>query len=120
MRDVVTITKALADETRLRIVMLVAERGPCVCQIVEVLGHAPSTVSKHLSILKAAGLVDSYKRGRWIYYHLPRSPSPMVRRALAWVTESLAASDVIDQDRMKVTGVCAVEPEELARAQRRR
>lgn len=120
MREVVGITKALADETRLRIIMLVADREPCVCQIVEVLGYAPSTVSKHLSILKGAGLVDSYKRGRWIYYHVPRSPSPVVRRALDWVRESLEYSEVVAEDRAKVTGVCEVEPEELARVQRSR
>lgn len=65
------ITKALADETRLRIIMMVRDRKPCVCQVVEVLALAPSTVSKHLSLLKAAGLIESFKLGRWIYYHLP-------------------------------------------------
>jgi len=42
----------------------------CACQIIEMLGLAPSTVSKHMSILRQAGLVETRKEGRWIYYRL--------------------------------------------------
>ena len=42
----------------------------CACQITELFGLAPSTMSKHLSILYQAGLVDSRKEGRWIYFRV--------------------------------------------------
>ncbi|MBI3460389.1 winged helix-turn-helix transcriptional regulator [Candidatus Acetothermia bacterium] len=61
MREIVTITKALANEVRLRILMLLSEGELCACQIIEVLDLAPSTVSKHLSILHQARLVDARK-----------------------------------------------------------
>lgn len=62
--------KALGDESRLRTFNVLRDGELCVCQIVELLGLAPSTVSKHMSILKQAGLVASRKEGRWIYYRL--------------------------------------------------
>ena len=79
------ITKALADEQRVR-VLLALERGElCVCQIVELMGLATSTISKHMSILKQARLVDSRKQGRWIYYRRAddgRAPGDPARHRL--------------------------------------
>ncbi len=120
MKETLLITKALADESRLRILMMVSEREVCVCQIVEVLGTAVSTISKHLSILKTAGLIESRKQGRWVYYHMPEHPSVKVRTAISWVAESLEGSDCITQDRKKGTVVCSQEPETIARVQRER
>mgnify|MGYP000906732849 CR=1 FL=1 len=120
MKKTLAITKALADENRLRIIMMVKDREACVCQIVEVIGNAPSTVSKHLSILKAAGLLDSYKQGRWIYYHRPARPSTAVEMALNFVFDSLKDSEVIAQDRLVGKVVCEQDPEELTKWQRER
>lgn len=68
--DIVNITKALGDFNRIRALMMLRSGELCVCQIIEMIGLAPSTVSKHMSILKQAGLVMSHKRGKWIYYCL--------------------------------------------------
>ena len=120
MKETLGITKALADESRLRILMMVKDHEVCVCQIVEVLGSAFSTISKHLSILKSAGLIESRKKGRWVYYHLPQQPSAAADAAVSWIAESLKGCDVIAQDRTKGTAVCSQVPEELARHQRER
>jgi ArsR family transcriptional regulator, arsenate/arsenite/antimonite-responsive transcriptional repressor len=66
MRDVLAITNAMADDSRVRAVLALKHGQPCVSQIVELLGLAPSTVSKHLSILPHAGLVESRKTDRWV------------------------------------------------------
>ena len=105
MKETLAITKALADENRLRIIMMLKDSEACVCQIIAVLGYAPSTVSKHLSILKNAGLIDGYKQGRWVYYHLPSEPSEAASSALKWVMNALVNSDVIRNDRAKSTVV---------------
>ncbi len=60
------ITKALADENRVRMLLALKGGELCVCQITELFGLAMSTVSKHLSILYQAGLTESRKEGRWI------------------------------------------------------
>ncbi len=68
--DYITITKALSDPHRVRALLALRKGELCVCQIIDLFGLAPSTVSKHMSILKQAGLVNSRKDSRWVYYRL--------------------------------------------------
>lgn len=70
MRDFEAALKAAGDPTRTRILKLLERGELCVCQVQAVLALAPSTVSKHLAILKAAGLVDDRRDGKWIHYGL--------------------------------------------------
>jgi len=60
----------LADPTRLRLLSLISAAGEAcaACDLVEPLGVSQPTVSHHLKVLRQAGLVDSEKRGRWVYY----------------------------------------------------
>src|ERR1051325_2974904 len=71
MTSFMTITKALSDPGRVRILLALRRGELCVCQITELFGLAPSTVSKHLSVLTHAGLVVPRKEERWVYYRLP-------------------------------------------------
>jgi len=106
MRAFLSITKALADETRVRALMTLAQGELCLCQIVEVLGLAPSTVSKHMTLLHAAGLVERRKEGRWQFYRLAgRTASPQVRQILKWVCDHLANDSVVGADRKKLQTV---------------
>src|SRR5215471_12468498 len=94
MREFMAITKALSDPNRVRILLALKRGELCVCQITELFGFAPSTVSKHLSILHHAGLVRSRKTERWVYYRLADKSAPgTVREALDWVHQSLAKTD---------------------------
>lgn len=68
--EYISITKALSDKHRVRVVLALKEGELCVCQIVELTKLAPSTTSKHMSILKQAGIVKSRKEGKWVYYFL--------------------------------------------------
>lgn len=90
MKQIVSIAKALSDENRIKALMLLCGRELCVCRIVEFLKLAPSTVSKHMSILKASGLVESRKDERWIYYKLaPKGSSPAIGDILGWLSKHL-------------------------------
>jgi ArsR family transcriptional regulator, arsenate/arsenite/antimonite-responsive transcriptional repressor len=61
--------RALAHPARLEIVAHIAARGPlCVCHLREDLDYSQPTLSKHLSVLRKAGLVESRREGRWVYY----------------------------------------------------
>ena len=62
------ILKALADETRLRIISQILKSEMCVCEIEECLGLTQSNASRHLTILKKAGILESYKNAQWTYY----------------------------------------------------
>ena len=73
MLDFMAIAKALADENRVRLLLALQKQELCVCQLIELMGLAPSTVSKHMSILKQARLVEARKQGRWVYYRPRRA-----------------------------------------------
>jgi DNA-binding transcriptional ArsR family regulator len=121
MRSTLRVTKALADSQRVRILMMLQPGELCVCQIMEVLGLAPSTVSKHLSILSAAGLVDSRKEGRWMYYRLPESKAGVfVRPVMKWLGKTLKNDETIKRDLKELRTVVARDPQSLCRRQRER
>jgi len=119
MRDFIIITKALADETRLRILLALHAGELCVCQITELFGFAPSTVSKHLSILHQAGLILSRKTERWVYYRLPgASASAAVRASLGLVQRCAAQSAEASADQKKLKDILQTDPAVLCRRQR--
>jgi ArsR family transcriptional regulator len=64
------IAKALANPSRLLILDALAEGEQCVCRLTELVGADQSTVSKHLAILKQAGLVDYHRKGAQVFYTL--------------------------------------------------
>jgi ArsR family transcriptional regulator len=118
MREFMNITKALADETRVRILMSLRGGELCVCQVTELFGMAPSTVSKHLSILYQAGLVLSRKTERWVYYRLPgRTASPAAKAALGWLGKVLKNEDQIKADGEQLKGILKINPTELCKRQ---
>lgn len=118
MREFMNITKALADEHRVRTLLALRKGELCVCQITELFGLAPSTVSKHLSILFQARLVESRKDGRWIYYQLPgKNADVEVREALNWVEKSLAASPQALEDSKKLKMILKQDPTDLCKRQ---
>ena len=117
MREFMAVTKALADEQRVRMLLALRRQELCVCQIVELVGLATSTVSKHMSILKQARLVESRKEGRWMYYRLPCDDAPeMIRQAMTWVFEHLGNDPRTLRDEQKLEEICQVDPHSLCSA----
>ena len=116
MKDFLNITKALADENRLRMLMALQGGEVCVCQITELTGLAMSTVSRHLSVLYQAGLVNARKEGRWMYYSLPGKGAPTAaREAVAWVRRSLQGNERIAEDAKRLEKVLAMDLSELCK-----
>ncbi len=74
--------RAVADETRLRIVALLAQGELCVCHVEAALALPQPTVSRHLGVLRAAGVVDARRDGTWVYYRLAPQPQPEVQAVL--------------------------------------
>ena len=118
MRDFMDVIKALADENRVRALMALRGRELCVCPIIELLGLAPSTVSRHMSILKQARLVVSRKQGRWAYYRLAAdSATPDAREALVWLQARLSTDQVVRADTRRLLTILRTDPETLCRSQ---
>jgi ArsR family transcriptional regulator len=114
MTPLVATFKALADPTRLRVVLLLLRRDLCVCELTAVLGMEQSRVSHQLQILRQAGLVKDVRDGKWIIY---RIPAPVRRGLRPFLLGRDKAKDVVrvaagrDRGRLK---------ESLANSPRRR
>ncbi|MEE4261928.1 MAG: metalloregulator ArsR/SmtB family transcription factor [Desulfobacteraceae bacterium] len=120
MFEFLNITKALAEENRIRILLALEVEELCVCQIIELLELAPSTVSKHISVLRQARLVDSRKDGRWMYYRLADEGAPAeVHEAIAWVKKSLSPNERIREDARKLKEILKIDREILCSQQSR-
>lgn len=68
--DIVEVLKALADETRIRILYLLSQETLCVCELEEILKISQSNASRHITKLKNVKLITGEKQAQWVYYHV--------------------------------------------------
>jgi DNA-binding transcriptional ArsR family regulator len=116
--DTVRVFSALGDSNRLRIVLALRQGELCVCQIVTLLDLANSTVSRHLQILRDAGIIKSYKQGRWVYYRLSTDrQGKVLTRALLPMLSIAEASAQAAADERRLRQIRRIDPEELCRTQ---
>lgn len=87
------IIKAMAHPTRLFVLEQLLKKERCVCELTEMIGADVSTVSKHLSLLKAAGIVDNDKRGNQVFYRLK---CPCIMKFVSCI-ESVIKSSAAEQ-----------------------
>ncbi len=78
MDHLIRFTHALSDETRWRLLQLVFDEALCVCEMADILDMPQSSVSSHLQVLRKAGLLDSERCEKWIYYRLADSMRPLL------------------------------------------
>ena len=117
MHEFMNITKALSDQNRVRAILVLKERELCVCQIIKLLGLAPSTVSKHMSILRNARLVECRKEGLWMHYRLPDKPAPEIRKAIDWVCTSLEGNKPAKKDSIQLKKILKMNVEDICKIQ---
>ena len=100
--------KALADDTRLRILALLAAGEICVCHIHGALGLPQPTVSRHLASLRRAGLVATRKEGLWVHYRLAIPAQPRLAGVMRAALEALSLAPTITVDRRRLSGVTTI------------
>ena len=116
MNEFLATAKALSDENRVRALMFLRDGELCLCQIIEMLDLAPSTISKHMAVLRGAGLVEARKEGRWMFYRLPdQEVTQQTAGALRWVQESLAGDRQVRDDTARLRAVKRTPVKELCR-----
>lgn len=114
MRHILSITKAMSDETRVRALMALKDGELCLCQLIDLLELAPSTISKHMTLLLQAGLIEKRKEGRWHFYRLAGNDSAKeAQGALAWMIKSLEDVDTIRKDAEMLSRVREKDMEAL-------
>ena len=115
MFEFMTAVKAIGDPNRVRIISILYNRELCVCQITKMLNLAPSTVSKHLFILRQARLIEDRKEGRWMYYRLPDKPNDLTKKIISLIQESIADDIQMKSDNKLLEEILTISKEELCR-----
>lgn len=127
MLKVIQFARALADDTRWRIIQLVQDEALCVCELADILKMPQSSVSSHLQIIRKAGLLASERREKWIYY---RVEAPM-RPLIASISKHFSVSPVSDATLAKDAKMairrlaqrdesCCPSPQKIASAARKK
>lgn len=98
MKTTARLFKALSDETRLRILVLLRTGELCVCDLMGILDLPQSTVSRHLAYLRNAGLVDDRRQGVWMFYSLAVADPSFERDLLALLDRQLAQTPQAQKD----------------------
>jgi ArsR family transcriptional regulator len=106
IRPLSRVFRALGDETRLRIVALLAHGELCVCHVEEALGLTQPNASRQLGILRATGLVDSRREGTWVYYRLVPQEDAAVARVVDGLTGSFRAKRLLRGDLVRLRTRC--------------
>ena len=114
VRPVSRLFRALADETRLRIIALLSHGELCVCHIHEALELPQPNVSRQLGILRAAGVVEDRREGSWVYYRLLPQENPECQRQVQGLVEGFAKDRVLRRDverllKTRGPGKCGVK-----------
>src|SRR5512141_410896 len=106
-----SVFKAAADPTRVRILKILEGGEMCVCQVIAILSLGQSTVSKHLFLLRAAGLIKDRRDRKWVHYSLDRRSDStyavrMLRNLRGWLNED----PVVTNDRKRAAMARAIGP----------
>jgi ArsR family transcriptional regulator len=110
--------KALADQTRLRLINLIGDDEVCVCFFVEVLKTNQPKISRHLAYLKRAGVVAVRREGKWMHYRLVEPADPHAARIFREVRSWLENNSAMMTDRARLKKICCAPqlPVQLQRA----
>ena len=106
VRPLTKLFRALGDETRLRIVALLSHGELCVCHIERALELSQPNISRHLGILRMAGIVDARRDGTWVYYRLADQEHEAVQEMLSTLAKTFGAERAIRSDHAKLRKSC--------------
>jgi ArsR family transcriptional regulator, arsenate/arsenite/antimonite-responsive transcriptional repressor len=108
--------QALGDNTRLRLLNLMADQELCVCYFVEILNQPQPKISRHLAYLRSAGIVAARRDGKWMHYRIVMPPNEgatkLLRETLAWLKEERT----MQADRARLSRACCA-PEKFVTLQ---
>ena len=116
MRQFVNTARALGDPARVRALLALRSGELCLCHLIALLRLAPATVSRHLTVLHRAGLVERRRQGRWCYFRLAgRAARATVRGALRWLEAALGDGPEARTDAARLRRLRAADVRKLTR-----
>lgn len=106
MDNVTTALKALSEEIRIRLLLVLIKEEACVCELMATFDMAQSKLSHHLIALRDAGFIKDEKRGKWNYYRIDsKSLEPIRKNLLSSLSSWLEDDSIIQKDREKLIKV---------------
>lgn len=106
VRSLTRLLKALSDETRLGIVALLAHGELCVCHLEAALNLSQPNISRHMAILRSAGVVEPRRFGNWIYYRLAPQGDAEGAKLLSALARSSVDDKALQRRVRRVTQCC--------------
>jgi len=111
MLDFIRAMKALSDETRLRILLILTVRDCCVCEVMQALNISQTRASRNLGILEEAGFLKSRRDGLWIVYSIDWAGTNRYASALAkLLKESPLRNEILERDRERLKHTKRIGP----------
>jgi ArsR family transcriptional regulator len=111
MQDLIKATKALSDETRLRILNVLLDRECCVCEVMQALDISQSRASRNLGILQDAGFLTARRDGVWIVYSVDWQTANRHAASLAkLLRDSFVSNEVLAQDKERLKHAVRIGP----------
>ncbi|MFV0627165.1 MAG: ArsR/SmtB family transcription factor [Alphaproteobacteria bacterium] len=100
MIDFMNITKAISDKNRVRIVVALQNSPLCVCQLTSLLKLAPSTTSKHIKLLEQAKIIESIRKGKWVFYKIiDEKKNSLIGDLISLINKGSSKIDEIHEDK---------------------
>lgn len=123
VRPASRLLKALSDETRLRVVALLAHGELCVCHVEAALELSQPNASRALGVLRNAGVVEARRDGSWVYYRLAAQADALCKRVLGALERDFRQRELLARDverllRARGPGACGVPPPSRRKAVR--
>ena len=110
MENEAALFKVLGYPTRLRLAVLLAIQGEtCVCRLAEALGEPDFKVSRHLGIMRSAGMVEARREGTWMYYRLAEPRNNLEQCLQNCFRDCLADHETIQADTKRLENVACSE-----------
>ncbi len=120
IRDFTKVFKALSNETRLRILMMLMERECCVCEVMQALDISQTRASRNLRILENAELVKSRRDGTWVVYSIEEQTMSRYSAPLPeMLKDFLGSEEIISQDKERLSYARRIGPEAAERLRRK-
>ena len=105
MEQLTQMYKALSEDMRLRVVMLLTHGEICVCDLMAIFGESQSKVSRHLAYLKHSGLVKSRRVGTWMHYSLKEPLDSTIDAQITFMKQHFSQLPVFQNDEKKMQDI---------------
>jgi ArsR family transcriptional regulator, arsenate/arsenite/antimonite-responsive transcriptional repressor len=105
MEQLVQMYKALSEDMRLRIMMLLMQGELCVCDLMAIFEQPQSKVSRHLAYLKHSGLIKGKRVGTWMHYSIKEPLDTTIDAQLAFMKQQFAQLSIFQEDERKLEDV---------------